>query len=233
MTRRTPMTRIPPPSDDPRDRGLTILANLRSRPPRPPLFPIGTVGSRSRPRPTTASRSSPFDRTARTCARSPTSTAMPSTRTGRRTAAGSPSPSTTARWRSWMPTGATSASSPTIPASARAIPRSPPTGTRLVFEHFDWLGTGARRGLEHEARRDRQAARHRRRRGRSERVARRPQAELQGPGPWSALFVQNMDGSGLVQVSPSVSVAYKHDWAPERPAPRVQRQLRARLRRRR
>ena len=24
-----------------------------------------------------------------------------------------------------------------------------------------------------------------------------------------------MDGSGLVQVSPTVSVAYKHDWAPD------------------
>ena len=29
-----------------------------------------------------------------------------------------------------------------------------------------------------------------------------------------ALLVQNMDGTGLVQVSPTVSVAYKHDWAP-------------------
>jgi Tol biopolymer transport system component len=33
-------------------------------------------------------------------------------------------------------------------------------------------------------------------------------------GPEGALFVQNMDGSGLLQISPSVSVAYKHDWAP-------------------
>ena len=30
-----------------------------------------------------------------------------------------------------------------------------------------------------------------------------------------ALVVQNLDGSGLIQVSPSVSVAYKHDWAPD------------------
>jgi Tol biopolymer transport system component len=30
-----------------------------------------------------------------------------------------------------------------------------------------------------------------------------------------ALLVQNMDGTGLVQVSPTVSVAYKHDWAPD------------------
>ena len=29
-----------------------------------------------------------------------------------------------------------------------------------------------------------------------------------------ALWVQNVNGSGLVQVSPSVSVAYKSDWAP-------------------
>src|SRR5688572_10731169 len=32
--------------------------------------------------------------------------------------------------------------------------------------------------------------------------------------PDGALFVENLDGSGLVQVSPTVSVAYKHDWAP-------------------
>jgi Tol biopolymer transport system component len=30
-----------------------------------------------------------------------------------------------------------------------------------------------------------------------------------------ALLVQNFDGTGLVQVSPTVSVAYKHDWAPD------------------
>jgi Tol biopolymer transport system component len=36
---------------------------------------------------------------------------------------------------------------------------------------------------------------------------------FKGP-PDGALFVQNMNGTGLVQISPSVSVAYKHDWAP-------------------
>jgi Tol biopolymer transport system component len=30
-----------------------------------------------------------------------------------------------------------------------------------------------------------------------------------------AQLVQNIDGTGLVQVSPTVSVAYKHDWAPD------------------
>jgi Tol biopolymer transport system component len=30
-----------------------------------------------------------------------------------------------------------------------------------------------------------------------------------------ALLVQNMDGTGLVQVSPTISVAYKSDWAPD------------------
>ena len=71
---------------------LTILATLALAPaatahvPRP-----GTAGSRSRPKPTTASRSSRFGRTVTTCARSPTSTATPLPRTGRRTAAGSPS----------------------------------------------------------------------------------------------------------------------------------------------
>jgi Tol biopolymer transport system component len=40
------------------------------------------------------------------------------------------------------------------------------------------------------------------------------QLSFKGPGV-GALFVQNMDGTGLVQVSPSVSVAFKHDWAPD------------------
>jgi Tol biopolymer transport system component len=34
-------------------------------------------------------------------------------------------------------------------------------------------------------------------------------------GSAGALFVQNLDGTGLVQVSPTVSVAYKSDWAPD------------------
>ena len=34
-------------------------------------------------------------------------------------------------------------------------------------------------------------------------------------GDVGELFVQNMDGTGLVQVSPTVSVAFKSDWAPD------------------
>jgi Tol biopolymer transport system component len=34
-------------------------------------------------------------------------------------------------------------------------------------------------------------------------------------GPDGALFVANTDGSGTVQVSPSISVTYKHDWSPD------------------
>jgi Tol biopolymer transport system component len=34
-------------------------------------------------------------------------------------------------------------------------------------------------------------------------------------GPDGALFVANIDGSDIVQVSPSVSVTYKHDWSPD------------------
>jgi len=30
-----------------------------------------------------------------------------------------------------------------------------------------------------------------------------------------SLFVQNVDGTGLLQIGPSVSVAYKHDWSPD------------------
>ena len=34
-------------------------------------------------------------------------------------------------------------------------------------------------------------------------------------GPDGALFVANIDGTGIVQVSPSISVTYKHDWSPD------------------
>ena len=37
---------------------------------------------------------------------------------------------------------------------------------------------------------------------------------FKGP-PDGALFVANIDGSALVQISPSISVTYKHDWAPD------------------
>jgi Tol biopolymer transport system component len=34
-------------------------------------------------------------------------------------------------------------------------------------------------------------------------------------GQFGALFVQNVDGSGLHQASPDWDIAYKHDWAPD------------------
>jgi Tol biopolymer transport system component len=34
-------------------------------------------------------------------------------------------------------------------------------------------------------------------------------------GPDGALFVANIDGTGMVQVSPSMSVSFKHDWSPD------------------
>ncbi|RZU74986.1 WD40 repeat protein [Micromonospora kangleipakensis] len=37
---------------------------------------------------------------------------------------------------------------------------------------------------------------------------------FKGP-PDGALFVANIDGSGIVQISPSISVTYKHDWSPD------------------
>ena len=37
---------------------------------------------------------------------------------------------------------------------------------------------------------------------------------FKGP-PDGALFVANIDGSGVEQISPSQSVTYKHDWAPD------------------
>jgi Tol biopolymer transport system component len=33
--------------------------------------------------------------------------------------------------------------------------------------------------------------------------------------PDGALFVANIDGSGIVQISPSISVSFKHDWSPD------------------
>jgi hypothetical protein len=40
------------------------------------------------------------------------------------------------------------------------------------------------------------------------------QCRFKGP-PDGALFVANIDGSGIVQISPSISVTYKHDWSPD------------------
>ena len=37
---------------------------------------------------------------------------------------------------------------------------------------------------------------------------------FKGP-PDGALFVANIDGTGVQQISPSISVTYKHDWAPD------------------
>ena len=82
-----------------------------------------------------------------------------------------------------------------------------------MFEHFDWMGTGADEvwsmKLDGSDKRLVTGCRCRR----SERVTRWPQLSFKGAAV--PLFVQNMDGTGLVQVSPSVSVAYKHDWAPD------------------
>lgn len=39
--------------------------------------------------------------------------------------------------------------------------------------------------------------------------------KLSFKGTYGALFVANIDGSQTIQVSPSISVTYKHDWAPD------------------
>ena len=88
-----------------------------------------------------------------------------------------------------------------------------PDGSRLVYVRFD-SALEVERDLEHEGRRLRPALHHGRRRTRSERLAGRPEAQLQGPAD-GALFVANIDGSGVDQISPSISVTYKHDWAPD------------------
>ena len=84
-----------------------------------------------------------------------------------------------------------------------------------MFEHFDWLGTGADEIWSMKPD------------GSDKRLVTGAgavdpnmspdgrEAELQGAvRPGARCSSQNIDGSGLVQLSPSVSVAYKHDWAP-------------------
>ena len=92
-------------------------------------------------------------------------------------------------------------------------PSFTPDGTRIVFEHFDWLGTGADEvwsmnldGSDKRLVTDSGAI--------DPNVA--PDGRmLSFKGAEGALFVEKMDGTGLTQVSPTVSVAYKHDWAPD------------------
>jgi Tol biopolymer transport system component len=100
------------------------------------------------------------------------------------------------------------------PGLCQSDPSFTPDGTRLVFEHFDWLGTGAddvwsmkpdgsdKRFVTGAGAVDPNVSPD----GRS--------VSFKGP-PDGALFVENMDGTGIVQVSPSISVTYKHDWAPD------------------
>ena len=93
-------------------------------------------------------------------------------------------------------------------------PSFTPDGTRLVFGHFDWLGTGLHEIWSMKPD------------GSDKRVVTGAGETDPNVSPdgrrlsfkdfdVGALWVQNMDGSGLVQVSPIVSVAYKHDWAPD------------------
>jgi Tol biopolymer transport system component len=100
------------------------------------------------------------------------------------------------------------------PSKCQTDPSFTPDGSRLLFEHFDWLGTGAdeiwsmkpdgsdKRLVTSAGYIDPNMAPDGRK------------LSFKGP-PVGALFVQNTDGGGLVQVSPTVSVAYKHDWSPD------------------
>ena len=99
------------------------------------------------------------------------------------------------------------------PSQCLSDPSFTPDGSRLVFGHFDWLGTGADEIWSMNPD------------GSDKHVVTGagntdPNVSPDGQklsfkdATVGALFVQDMDGSGLVQVSPSVSVAYKSDWAP-------------------
>jgi Tol biopolymer transport system component len=89
-----------------------------------------------------------------------------------------------------------------------------PDGSRLVFEHFDWMGTGLDEvwSMKPDGS-DKQLV--------TGAGAVDPnmspdgrKLSFKGP-PDGALFVQNVEGTDLVQVSPTVSVGYKSDWAPD------------------
>lgn len=99
------------------------------------------------------------------------------------------------------------------PALCQSDPSFTPDGQRLLFQHFDWLGTGLDEvwsmRLDGSDKRLVTGA------GAVDPNASPDGRKLSFKGAAGALFVQNMDGSGLVQVSPAVSVAYKSDWAPD------------------
>jgi Tol biopolymer transport system component len=98
------------------------------------------------------------------------------------------------------------------PGLCQSDPSFTPDGERIVFEHFDWMGTGLDEvwsmRLDGSDKRKVTGA------GAVDPNVSPDGRQLSFKGAAGALFVQNMDGSGLVQVSPTVSVAYKSDWSP-------------------
>jgi Tol biopolymer transport system component len=100
------------------------------------------------------------------------------------------------------------------PGLCQSDPSFTPNGTRLVFGHFDWLGSGAHEvwsmKLDGSDKRVVTGA------GETDPNVSPDGQKLSFKGPDDVgLFVQNMDGSGLVQISPFASVAFKSDWAPD------------------
>ena len=133
-------------------------------------------------------------------------------RTGRPTVAGSCSRSTSVRsrggcrWRNLREIASD-------PGACLNDANYTPDGARLVFTRFDFALEVEQIWSMKTDGSDQHSSPTRRGPTRTSRPTARSSASREPPD--GALFVANVDGSAPVQVSPSISVTYKHDWAPD------------------